>query len=355
MAEGTEPVAWAGRQAVVRFPVHVDASNAARIGDRLLVALDRGAAVVIADMSATARCGRAGMDTLIRAHQRALVHQAELRLVVSAPAVRQRVSTEGLDRLVAVYPSVEAAVAAGVPDGPAAPDDPLSSARVQQWPGRPRPGQGNGAGPTPLNEAILRQLIDALDDGVALADDDGRMVLANRRLAAMFGYARGELTGQFVEALVPVGLREAHRNDRAAYALEPVARPMADRARLVGLRKDGTTIPVAITLSPVPTASGHFILAVVKDATQARRWDDLAALIKAAAAEQAQHSQELLEQVVNSLFHAGLSLQTAAGLPAEVAREHVSEALQRLDDSIHEIRDHVFRSRGHGSGGRPAR
>src|SRR5262249_34939789 len=160
----------------------------------------------------------------------------------------------GLDRLVAVYPSLGAAIAAGVPKEPVAPDDPLPSARAQQWPGRLQAEQGDGAGPAHLNEAILRQLIDALDDGVALADDDGRMVLANRRLAAMFGYAPGELTGQFVEALVPAGLREAHRNDRAAYALDPAARPMADRVRLVGLRKDGTTIPVTITLSPVPTA-----------------------------------------------------------------------------------------------------
>ncbi len=70
----------------------------------------------------------------------------------------------------------------------------------------------------------------------------------------MFGYSQGELAGQPVESLVPAGLREAHRLDRAAYALKLAARPMADRARLAGLRKDGTTIPVTITLSPVPTA-----------------------------------------------------------------------------------------------------
>ena len=351
MAGGIEPVAWAGRRAVVGFPAHGDAPNAARTGERLLEALDRGAAVVIADMAATVWCDHAGVDTLVRAHQRALVRQAELRLVVSAPAVRQLVRAEGLDRLVAVYPSLEAAVAAGVPDGPVAPGDPLPPARAPRWPARRRAGQGDGPGPAPLNEAILRRLIDALDDGVALADDDGKMVLANRRLAAMFGYEPGELTGQFVDALVPAGLREAHRRDRAAYALAPVRRPMADGARLVGLRKDGATIPVTITLSPVPAASGHLILAVVKDGTRAQRRDDLAGLVRAAGAEQAHHSQELLGRAVGSLFHAGLSLQASAGLPAEVARERISEALQQLDDTIHEIRDHVFRSRGHGSGG----
>jgi hypothetical protein len=56
---------------------------------------------------------------------------------------------------------------------------------------------------------------------------------------------------------------------------------------------------------------------------------------------------------VSSLLHVGLSLETAAGQPAELARERISEALQRLDDTIHEIRDHVFRSRRDGSGGGP--
>jgi hypothetical protein len=48
------------------------------------------------------------------------------------------------------------------------------------------------------------------------------------------------------------------------------------------------------------------------------------------------------------LFHVGLSLDTAAGQPAELARERISQAVQRLDDTVHEIRNHVFRSRGAG-------
>jgi hypothetical protein len=39
---------------VAGFPARLDGSNAARAGEQLLVTIDRGAAVVIADMSATA-------------------------------------------------------------------------------------------------------------------------------------------------------------------------------------------------------------------------------------------------------------------------------------------------------------
>ena len=218
-----------------------------------------------------------------------------------------------------------------------------------RWPARPRAESG----PAPLTEAVLRRLIDGLADGIVLADEDGRIVLANRRAAAMFGYSHSELAGQRVESLIPASLREAHRLDRAAYALKPVARPMADRARLVGLRNNGTTLPVTITLGPVPTATGQFVLAVVRDATQEHRQDDLTDLVHGVLAEQAHHAGELLDRVAGSLFHVGLSLDTAAGQPAELARERIGEALQRLDDTVQEIRDHVFRFRRPGSGGGP--
>jgi anti-anti-sigma factor len=347
MAEDMEPVARADRRAVVAFPDHVDASNAAQIREQLLAAFSRGAAVVIADMSATASCDHAGVDAVARAYQQAAVRRADLRLVAPASAVRRVLAAQGLDRLVPVYSSVEAAEAAGQRDRPHSLVDPAPSAVAPLWPARPRAGSG----PASVNQAVLRQLIDALADGIVLADEDGRIMLANRQAAAIFGYSHDELAGHLVESLVPASLRDGHRLDRAGYALRPVARPMADRARLVGLRKDGTTLPVTITLSPVPTAGGHFVLAVVRDATQEHWQDELTDLVRAVLAEQAHHAEDLLDRVVGSLFRVGLSIDKAAGQPAQLARERISEALQRLDDTIYEIRDHVFRFRRPGGGG----
>jgi PAS domain S-box-containing protein len=245
---------------------------------------------------------------------------------------------------------MEAAITAGARDGPDFRVDPAPPVVTSRWPARPQAGPENGARPAPLNEAVLRQLIDALADGIVLADQDGRIVLANRLAATMFGYRPEELAGQPVESLMPAGLRDAHRLDRASYALRPVARPMADRARLVGLRTDGSTLPVEVTLCPVPTASGQLFLAVVRDTVHVRAQDDLIDLVRAVLVEQAEHAEDLLDRVVASLFHVGLSVDTAAGQPVELARKRISSALHRLDDTIHEIRDHVFRSRRPGSG-----
>jgi PAS domain S-box-containing protein len=173
-----------------------------------------------------------------------------------------------------------------------------------------------------------------------------RLALVSRQVEDTFGYDRAELIGQPVESLIPADLRAAHRCHRAGHPQAPQTRLMGDRARLVGLRKDGTTFPVQISLSPVPTATGRFTLTVIRDATQAPRHHDLAEFARAAAAQARAHrSQDLLDRIVSHLFQVGLSLQAASSQPADVARQRIAEAVQRLDDTIHEIRDHMFAAR----------
>jgi hypothetical protein len=158
----------------------------------------------------------------------------------------------------------------------------------------------------------------------------------------MFGYRREELTGLPVDALVPSDVRVAHQGYRVGYQRKPEAKPMAERARLVALRKDGATLPVEITLSPVPTASETFVLAVIRDATGPGRRNDLLDLAHGTAADQPQVTRDLLDRVVHRLFQVGLSVQAAAGLPGDVARERLAEALDQLDDTIQEIRNYAF-------------
>ncbi len=70
---------------------------------------------VIADLSATMSCDHSGTDALARVYQRAAVSGTSLQLVVASPVVRRALSIAGTDRLVSVYPSLEAALAARAP------------------------------------------------------------------------------------------------------------------------------------------------------------------------------------------------------------------------------------------------
>jgi anti-sigma B factor antagonist len=114
----TYPVRWVGRLAVVALPEHIDVSNASPIREELLWVINRGATALIADMTATLSCDQSGADAMMRAYQRALASGTQLRLVVTAQIVRRVLDINGLDRLIPVYPCVEAATAAGTPTVP---------------------------------------------------------------------------------------------------------------------------------------------------------------------------------------------------------------------------------------------
>ena len=343
------PVRWENQQAVVTVPEHIDVTNVPQLREQLLSLINRGVAVLIADMTATASCDHAAMDAIARAYQRAAVSGTQLRLVVAAPVVRRVLGIEGLDRLVSIYPTLEAATAAGTPLMEHA-----ASAGGLAPAGTRKPIAPAGAPRAAISPAVLWQLIDALGDGLALTGHDGEIVLVNRRCAEMFGYQRTELVGRRSRCLFRPTCERPHQEYRVAYARAPEARRMGDRARLVGLRKDEPRVPVEISLTPVPTATGHFVLAVIRDATEARRREDLADLARAAVAEHTRRDQELLDRVEQSLFRVGLSLQAAADLPSELARERITDALRELDDTIREIRDYAFTPPGSGPPPDPA-
>jgi anti-anti-sigma factor len=330
------PVEWTGRHATVSFPGRIDISNAGQLQDRLQAVISRGAALLIADMSGTASCDHAAVEVVARACQRAAINGTQVRLVVTAPVVRRVLSLEGLDRLVGIYPSVEAATAAGRVSGDPGPGSPQAAETLAtetpegDWSGR-------------ISPAVLWNLLDALGDGLLLAGADGKIALVNRRCAEMFGYSREELAGLPADVLVPSDVRDAHHGYRAAYQQAPDHRPMAERARLAALCRDGTTLPVEITLSPVPTATETFVLAVIRDVSgHPGRRDDLVSLARGTAADQSRATRDLLDRVVHRLFRVGLTLQAVGRLPAEAARARLAEALDQLDDAISEMRNYAL-------------
>jgi anti-anti-sigma factor len=346
MADDEFPVEWTGRRAIVEFPGVVDISNVSQLRDRLLSVINRGAAVLIADMTGTVSCDHSLVDAIARACQRAIASGTRLSLVVPAPLVRRVLIIEGLDRLVSIYPSLEAALAAGPPPG-------IVPGRLRAA-GRPGGQTADRLASLPgvasVTPAVLWQLIDALGDGLVLTGEDGKITLVNRRCAEMFGYQREDLIGLPVDRLVPAEVRAAHQDYRAAFARTAQDRPMGERARLAGLRKDGATLPVEISLSLVPTTTENYVLAVIRDATEAQPRDDLADLARGAAAGQSRLAVDLLDRVADRLFHVGLSLHAAADLPGDVARERLAAALDQLDEAIREIRDYAFTSGTSGGG-----
>ena len=62
----------------------------------------------------------------------------------------------------------------------------------------------------------------------------------------------------------------------------------------------------------------------------------------AAGAGPSHFGQDQLDRIVDNLYHAGLSLQAALDSPHQADRPLIARALQYVDDTIREIRNHLF-------------
>lgn len=95
---------------VISMPAEIDPTNAASVSEELTGAISTGARVVIADLSATTFCDSAGVRTLLVTAHQAADSGTELRLVVRAGGpVRRIIELMAIDRLLPVYPTLDAA------------------------------------------------------------------------------------------------------------------------------------------------------------------------------------------------------------------------------------------------------
>ena len=117
----------------------------------------------------------------------------------------------------------------------------------------------------------FRDLVEAAPDAIFEVEQDGTIILVNVAAEAMFGYSRDELLGQLVEQLIPNASRSAHEHHRARYTQHPAIRPMGIGLKLLALRKDGSTFPVEISLSPIRSVQGSRVIAIVRDITTRKR------------------------------------------------------------------------------------
>jgi protein-histidine pros-kinase len=125
------------------------------------------------------------------------------------------------------------------------------------------------------SELRFRALLDEHPNGVVVANEDGRIVFANRLAAELFGRPVPELVGAAVEDLMPAANRTAHRGHRRAFAERPARRPMGSGRELVAARAVGSTFPVEIALSPFETDGTTLTIAVITDITERRATEEV--------------------------------------------------------------------------------
>jgi PAS domain S-box-containing protein len=115
------------------------------------------------------------------------------------------------------------------------------------------------------------RLLDTAPDAIVVVDAAGCLMLVNLQAERLFGYAREELIGKHVEALVPERFRAAHVKHRVGFVVSPKVRPMGYGMELFGRRRDGSEFPMEISLSPLRVEGGMLISASIRDISERKQ------------------------------------------------------------------------------------
>lgn len=195
------------------------------------------------------------------------------------------------------------------------------------------------------NDHWLLDVVEAMPDGVVIADEEGEILLVNREMERLVGYDRSELLGRSVDILLPAALRDTHAGHRRSFHAAPRRRAMGHGLTLSAERRDGSTFPVEISLAPAEVGGQHVVIASVRDVTASRQADaDLeAARQRVMLAEDHERiARDLHDTVIQRLFAAGLSLQSVLPIVPEAAKVKIERILDDQDDAIRELRTAIF-------------
>src|SRR6476620_8138665 len=117
----------------------------------------------------------------------------------------------------------------------------------------------------------LTSLFENATEGIILTDQTGKVVMVNPAAQRMFGYTAEELVGHPIEILIPQRVQLHHKELRENFYQNPQNRSMGQGRDLNARRKDGSDMPVEVSLSHYERNEGLFVIAFVIDITERKK------------------------------------------------------------------------------------
>ncbi len=122
------------------------------------------------------------------------------------------------------------------------------------------------------NEARIRAILETAHDAFIGMSSAGCITDWNPRAEQLFGWSRDEAMGRFLhDVVVPERLRAAHRAGLERFLAGGEARVLGRRIELMALRRDGSEIPVEMTIGLIDVDGTRSFGAFLNDISERRR------------------------------------------------------------------------------------
>ena len=165
-------------------------------------------------------------------------------------------------------------------------------------------------------ENTSRSILEATADGIIILDESGRIEMFNRAAQMIFFYSEAVAIGRNIEELLDLADSELTFSD---YVEASILEPTCALLEMIGIRSDGSSFPIELTISKADLSERAMIIVSVRDITKRRE------------AEAEWSSMEIQ-------LHQALKLEAIGQLAAGIAHE-INTPIQFVGDNTRFFRD----------------
>ena len=133
-----------------------------------------------------------------------------------------------------------------------------------------------------------RRILETTNEAYVAMDEAGRVTAWNAAAESTFGWRRAEAIGrELANLIVPVDMREAHRRGLTAFLATGHGPMVGPRTELVASHRDGSEIPVEISITAIEEDGDWSFHGFVRDITERKMLESQQAQLLARAEETA--------------------------------------------------------------------
>ncbi|MGZ8330322.1 MAG: PAS domain S-box protein [Rhodoplanes sp.] len=155
-------------------------------------------------------------------------------------------------------------------------------------------------------EAWLAAIVESSNDAIVSKTLEGVITSWNRSAEQLFGYTAAEVVGLRTTILAPPG-----REDEMPRILERISRgEKIDHYDTVRRRKDGSTVEISLSVSPIRDETGEIVGAskIARDISERKQWEDRQELLVRELNHRVKNTLAVIQAIARNTARPGLEI-----------------------------------------------
>ncbi len=188
-------------------------------------------------------------------------------------------------------------------------------------------------------EEHLKSILATVPDAMVVIDEKGIILSFSRAAERLFGYSEAQVAGKNVSLLMPSPDRERHDSYIERYLATGVPRIIGIGRIVTGLRADGSTFPMALSVGEAHTADQRLFTGFIQDLTERRDFEARLEQLQSelihvsrlsAMGTMASTLAHELNQPLTAIASFGEAAKTVLASPEEPDREMLREVIGEM-------------------------